>query len=272
MLAEIGQVVVEQTFEHLAVENVNTHGSEVKLLIAFDAQVIIFLARNSQAVQKRGILGFLDKAGDAAFGIDLQNAEGGGVAAVNRDAGDGDVGLGLSVLGEDALEIHAVELVAAEDDHVVEVVIEKVDEVFADGVSGTLVPGGVRERLFGGENFDEAAAEVIEFVGLGNMAMQRGGVELGKQVNAAQIGIDAIGDGDVHQAIFAGERDRWFGALFGKREKASALSAAHNDRQHIAGIGGHAPSLHKLSSPFFALSRPLYTLQSGRSASSIRAV
>ena len=83
-------------------------------------------------------------------------------------------------------EIHAIELVAAEDEQVFEIVVQEMDEVFADGVGGALIPGGVGEGLFGREDFDEAAGEMIELVGLRNVAVERGGIELGQQVDALQ--------------------------------------------------------------------------------------
>ena len=56
----------------------------------------------------------------------------------------------------------------------VEIVVQQVAEVFANGVGGSLVPGGVGKRLLSREDFHKAAGEVIELVGLGYMPMERG--------------------------------------------------------------------------------------------------
>ena len=58
------------------------------------------------------------------------------------------------------------------------------DEVFADGIGGSLIPGGVSESLFSSKDFDEPAGEMIEFVGLGYVSMQGGRIELGQQKDA----------------------------------------------------------------------------------------
>ena len=145
------------------------------------------------------------------------------------NGGDGDVGAGLDVLVDDLAEIHAIQLVAAQDQQVIEIVIQKMDQVFAHGVGRALIPGGVGKGLFRREDFHEAAGEMVELVGLRNVAVQRGGIELRQQINAAQAGVDAVGDGDVDEAVFARERHGRFGAVLGERKQARALPAAHDD-------------------------------------------
>ena len=162
--------------------------------------------------------GFSTEARDAPFLVDLHDAEGLRIAPRDRNGGDGDVRAGLGVLADDVAEIHPVQLIAAQDEQVIEIVREKVNEIFADGIRRALVPGRVGKRLLCREQFHEATGEMIELVGLRNMPVQRRGIELGKQVNPAQAGIDAIGNRDVDDAIFAGERHSGLGALLGQRK------------------------------------------------------
>jgi hypothetical protein len=115
-------------------------------------------------------------------------------------------------------EVHPVELVAAEDEGVIEIVVEEMEEVFANGVGGALIPGSIGKGLFGGEDFDETAGEMVELIALGNVAMEGGGVELGEEVNAFEAGVDAVRNGDIDEAIFAGERDSGFGSFTGEWE------------------------------------------------------
>jgi len=143
------------------------------------------------------------------------------------------------VLKQDAAEVHAVQLIAAEDQTVVEAVVEDVDEVLADGIGGALVPARIREGLFRGQNFNETTRELVKLVALIDMAVKRCRVELGEDVDPAEVGIDAIADRDIHQAIFAGQRHGRFGTFLGEREEAGALSAAHNDAKNIRGVGGY---------------------------------
>ena len=60
------------------------------------------------------------------------------------------------------------------------------------------------DPFHGGEDFDEAASEVIEFVRLRNMTVQGGGIELGEQVDTSEARVDAVGNRDINDAIFAG--------------------------------------------------------------------
>ena len=62
-------------------------------------------------------------------------------------------------------EIHPVQLVAAQDEQVIEIVVEKVHEILAHGVGGAFIPGRVGERLLRGEDFHEAAGKLVEFIG-----------------------------------------------------------------------------------------------------------
>ena len=113
-------------------------------------------------------------------------------------------------------------------------------QVFTDRVRGALVPGGVGEGLFGGKDFDKAAGKMVEFVRLRDMAVERGGIELGEQINAPEMRIDAVGDRNVHQAVFARQGNCGLRAVARQRKQPRPLPPAHNDREDIAGVSGHA--------------------------------
>jgi len=144
------------------------------------------------------------------------------------------------VLGDDAPVVHAIELVAAENEEVIEIVVEEVNEIFANRVRRALIPGGVGESLFSREDFDKAAGELIELIRLRNVPVQRRGIELGQEINALETGVDAIGNRDVDKAIFAAERDGGFTAVAREWKESRALSAAHNDGEDVARIDRHA--------------------------------
>src|ERR1043166_204734 len=71
------------------------------------------------------------------------------------------------------------------------------------------------------------------------MSVQRRGIELGQKINAAQAGVDAIGNGNIDEAILSRQWRGRLGAVAGQRKKAGALSAAHDHRKHVAGVGRH---------------------------------
>ena len=148
------------------------------------------------------------------------------------------------MLGDDAAKIHPIKLIAAQNQHVFKIVVEKMEQVFPHGVGCALVPRGVAQRLFRSEDFHKTAREMIEFVGLRDMPMQRRRIEMREQINAAQIGVDAIGDRDIHEPVFTGQGDGRLGALLGEWEQAAALPSSHDDREHIARGGRHSFALH----------------------------
>ena len=137
-------------------------------------------------------------------------------------------------------KIHAIELVAAQNQQVFEIVVQEMDHVLAYRVSGALVPGYVVERLLGREDFDEATRKMVEFVRLGNVPVQRRGIKLREEINTPQSGIHAIGDGNIDQPIFARKRHGRLRPVFRQWKQSCPLPAPHDHGKHIAGVGGHA--------------------------------
>ena len=138
------------------------------------------------------------------------------------------------MLINDRPEIHSVELITAQDQEVTALIRGKMEQILADGVGCALVPGAAGEGLLGSQNLHETIGELIEFIGLGNMAMERSRVELRQQVNLAYVRIDTVGDRDIDQPVLTGQRDRRLGALLSEREKSRALAPTHNDRQDFS--------------------------------------
>jgi hypothetical protein len=58
------------------------------------------------------------------------------------------------------------------------------------------------------------------------MPVERGGVKLRQNVNALDLRVDTITDGNIDQTILGPQRDRWLGAKFGERIKPSPRSTA----------------------------------------------
>jgi hypothetical protein len=64
---------------------------------------------------------------------------------------------------------------------------------------------------------------------------------LGQDENAAQIGIDAIGKGDVDDAIEPAERHRGLGAIAGQGPQPLALSSGKQYSDGIPHLGHGSP-------------------------------
>ncbi len=65
---------------------------------------------------------------------------------------------------DDLAEVHPIQLVAAEYEQIIPVMIHEMDHVFAHGIGRALVPGIIRIGLFGRQDFNEAAGEMVELV------------------------------------------------------------------------------------------------------------
>ena len=186
---------------------------------------------NSQVVQNLGILWLLDELDDPALVIGMHDPEARSRLSVHRYRPDGQIGLGFDVLAQDVSVIHAVELIAAEDDVIGERALEEVAQILSHSVGRSLIPMGASGCLLGSQNLYEAWREVVELEGRGDVLMQRHAIELREHVNAANPGIQAVANRDIDKAVFTTERDGRLRSLFRQREESGAGSSSHDDGQ-----------------------------------------
>ena len=110
-------------------------------------------------------------------------------------------------------------------------------DVLVDGVGGALVPG-LGDALHGGEDLDELA----ELVGddgppaFADVAVERERLVLGEDVDVAEVGVDAVGEGDVDDAVLAGEGNGRLGAIAGEGEEAFAGTTGKQNAKRISHI------------------------------------
>ena len=141
------------------------------------------------------------------------------------------------MLLEHAGVVHLVDVVAGEDDDVLRLLRADGVDVLVDGVGGALVPG-LGDALHGGKDLDELA----EFLGddgapaLADMAVEREGLVLGEDVDVAKLGVDAVGEGEVDNAVLAGEGYGGLGAVAGKGEKTLASSTGEENTKRISHV------------------------------------
>src|SRR5215510_8688775 len=81
---------------------------------------------------------------------------------------------------------------------------------------------------------------MIKLVGLSDVTVERCRVELGEDINAFKIRIDAIGDRNIDETILPCQRNRRLRPIPRQRKQAGSLSAAHDDRKNVAGVAGHS--------------------------------
>ncbi len=128
-------------------------------------------------------------------------------------------------------EVHAVQLIAGQDQNVVAGIFLDVTDLLAHGVGGALVPVGLLIGLLSGQDLDEAAAERVELVRVGQVPVQANAQELGQHVNAVEAAVDAITNRDVDETIFAGDGHGRFAPQFGQRKEPGAAAAAEDQAE-----------------------------------------
>ena len=75
VFAKIGVGVFEQFDQNIPVENVDSHGSKIELLVTGDAKPGIPFLFQPQRVKSGRVPGFFDEGSDAALRVDLHDPE-----------------------------------------------------------------------------------------------------------------------------------------------------------------------------------------------------
>jgi len=167
--------------EHVGIEEIDAHRSRNLLGVPGGTQFSYFR--------------LLLEAVDAAVLVDVDYAETEGFFEINLNGGQGDVGRGVEVLLHHLAVIHFVDVIAGKNKDVFGLLGADGINVLVDRVGGALIPL-VADALHGGQDFDElanfAAQDVPAFA---DVAVQGQRFVLGEDVDAAQIGIETVGEG-----------------------------------------------------------------------------
>jgi len=75
--------------------------------------------------------------------------------------------------------IHAVEMIAAQDEVIFVRALKKVAQVLAHRIRRALVPAGILGRLLGGQNLNKALGKSVELVAVCDVPVQGLAVKLG---------------------------------------------------------------------------------------------
>ena len=70
----------------------------------------------------------------------------------------------------------------------------------------------------------------------GDVAIEAAGLVLGQDEDAAQVAVDAVGQGEVDDAVESAERDGRLGTVARQRVQAGALAARQDQRQHVGHV------------------------------------
>ena len=110
-------------------------------------------------------------------------------------------------------DIYLIQLIAAEDDVVFVRILEEIAEVLPHGIGRALIPVDTLLGLLGRHDVDKSATKRVKVIGALHVTVQRGGLKLGEEEYPVDLGIDAIRDRDIHEAILAREGNRGLAAF-----------------------------------------------------------
>ena len=239
-VVRFGEVSVEQGVHRGGAEDVNAHRRDVRHLLsalgieAKDGSVHLHRLESIA-------LGLLRKLDDLAGVVDLHETERSGALLVHGHRGDGDVSADLTVLEDEGLVVHAVKVITGEDDVLVALGLAEEPEVLAHRIRGALEPVLVDRALLRSEHLDDPWRLPTPTLLL--YAWERWrfseAVELREAVNLVEGGVDAVGDGDVDEAVVRAEGNRGLRAGLRQGVQTRARATTEDDRQDVVSVIGH---------------------------------
>ena len=133
--------------------------------------------------------------------------------------------------------VHLVDVVAGENEDVPRLLGADGIDVLVDGVGGAGVPV-LADALHGRKDLDELA----EFIGdhrppaFADVAIEGERLVLGKDVDATQIGVDAVGQRDVDDAVLPGKRNGRLGTIAGQGKQPFTGATGKQNTKRISHI------------------------------------
>src|SRR5579864_990092 len=129
--------------------------------------------------------------------------------------------------------IHLVDMIAGKNEHMLGLLGADGINILVNRVGRALIPL-VAHPLHRRQHFHElaylAAQDIPAFA---DVPVEGESLVLGKNVDAAQVGVQAIGKGDVDDAVDAAEGDRGLGAITSERIESLAGAACQENPESI---------------------------------------
>src|SRR5262245_5941904 len=112
-------------------------------------------------------------------------------------------------------------------------VSREVPRCLSYGIGRPLEPVRIVRRLLGRKNLDKTLREPVEPVRHRDVAVERGGIELRQDVDAPDVRVETVADGDVDEPVLAADGHRRLRTRGRQRKETGALAAAKNNRERI---------------------------------------
>ena len=149
------------------------------------------------------------------------------------DRGDGDFGALLHVVFDHAGDVHAVDVIAAEDGHHVRIGLLHQVDVLINGVGRALIPGFILgAHLRGHRDHELILQQAAELPALAEVLQQRLAAELRQHIDGIDPRVDEIAQHEVDDPVLAAKGDGRFGPFVGKRSQPRSLAAGEDDAQY----------------------------------------
>ena len=238
VLDDVGDDVLAEIVARMRVGGVAAHlvdqEPRVEGVDAHARERLVGIAGNMRRVRR-----LLHEVDDDVVLIDMHHAEAGRFPHRDFERGDGDVGILLDMLLEHELHVHLVDVVAGQNDHVFRIVgLDDVD-VLVDGVRGAGVPTCAGDALARRQDVEALVAHRLQEVPAAlQVADQAVRLVLRGDREAADAGIQRVGEREVDDARLAAEVDRGLGPPVGELHEARAAAAGEHVRHGRAGEGG----------------------------------
>ena len=181
-----------------------------------------------------GLPRLLEEVGDAVLLVGLEDAELADLAQRHRDGAHREVGVPLQVEADHLPVVHLVDVVAGEDQDVPRLLLLDGVDVLVERVGGALVPVLV-DPLLGRQHVHVLVQLGAEEVPAdAEVAVESAGLVLGQHEDAAEVAVDAVGQGEVDDAVQAAERHGRLGPVARQRLQARPLSPRKDDGEDVS--------------------------------------
>src|SRR3954451_17551558 len=181
--------------------------------------------------QPRRVGRLLEKSVDAPAVTGLDDAEVARLPAGHPDAGDRHPDTGLDVLAQHLPRVHPVDVVRAEHDDVLRLLV--VDEVqrLVDRVRRALEPPRP-QPLLGGHRRHVVAEQVGHPPRQRDVPVERVRLVLRQHDDAQVVGVDEVGQHEVDEPVDASERNRGLRPVGGERREALTRTSGEHHAEH----------------------------------------
>ena len=235
VLAEVGRAFVRalQEFAHqeLAREDVVAHARE---------------APARMARHFFGVLGLFLESDHAVVLVHLDDAELARVLDGDGDCRNRKECCATQVEVNHLVDIHLVDVVAAEDGYEVRAFVRNQVDVLEDGVGGALVPVVASAHLCRHQIHVLVEARVQVPCG-GDMLVQRVALELRQDLDLEDARVDEVVQNEIDDAVGSAEMHGRLGAVAGEGLQTASLSACHDHAKDVFLMFSRIRPTHKTS-------------------------